>query len=294
MPAFRHLLAALVALTCPLLALAQSEHQPTRDQLEQLASTLKPQSGHIMLRDGLAQLSLPEGLRYLSPADAETVLVKIWGNPPHDDKPLGMLVPADFNPLGHNAWAVEIEYEEGGYVKDDDAGKINYTDLLKQMQDGIKEANEERVKQGYEPIELIGWATPPRYDAATHKMYWAKEVKFGNDSNHTLNYNIRILGRQGVLILNAIAGMDELATIEKETPQILSAVDFNQGHRYADFDSKTDKVATYGIAALVAGGVAAKLGLFKFLWVGLLAFKKFVVLGVIAAVAFVKKLFKRS
>ena len=74
-------------------------------------------------------------------------------------------------------------------------------------------------------------------------------------------------------------------------------VDFKEGSRYADFDPKTDKVAAYGIAALVAGGAlaaAAKLGLLKGLWVAILALKKFIVIGVIALVAFVKKFFKRG
>ncbi len=286
--------AALLVALLPIAARAQGgDHQPSREQLQQLAASLKPQQGHVTLGGGLAQLSLPENLRYLSPQDTATVLSRIWGNPPQDT--LGMIVPDGFNPLSSTAWAVEISYEEGGYVKDDDADKIDYSELLKQMQEGTREGNEERAKEGYAPIELIGWATPPRYDRDTHKLYWAKELKFGTDNDHTLNYSIRILGRQGVLVLNAIAGMDQLATIEKDTPQILSAVEFNQGHRYADFDSKTDRVATYGIAALVAGGVATKLGLFKTLWIGILAFKKFIVVGVIAAVAFVKRLLgKRS
>ena len=100
-----------------------------------------------------------------------------------------------------------------------------------------------------------------------------------------------------MLELNAVAGIDQLAEIDKQTPQILGMVDFREGNRYADFDPKVDKVATYGIAALVAGGVlagAAKLGLLKFLWVGLLAAKKFVIIGVLALVGFFKKMFKRG
>jgi uncharacterized membrane-anchored protein len=68
-------------------------------------------------------------------------------------------------------------------------------------------------------------------------------------------------------------------------------VDFQDGHRYADFTEKTDKVATYGLAALVAGGVGAKAGLFKGIWLGILAFKKFAIIGVIALGAFLKKFF---
>jgi uncharacterized membrane-anchored protein len=96
-----------------------------------------------------------------------------------------------------------------------------------------------------------------------------------------------------VLVLSAIAGMNQLPEIRKEAPEILALVDFNDGNRYADFDPKVDKVATYGLAALVAGGIAAKLGFFKLLWIGLLAAKKFIVIGIVAVSAWVRKLFKK-
>ncbi len=111
---------------------------------------------------------------------------------------------------------------------------------------------------------------------------------------NTLN-NLRILGRKGVLNLNAVASMSQLAAIEQNAPKILSAVDFNPGSRYADFKAKSgDKVATYGIAALVAGGAAAKAGLFKGLWLAILAGKKFIIIGVAAIAAWIRKLFGRT
>jgi len=144
-------------------------------------------------------------------------------------------------------------------------------------------------------MELIGWAEPPRYDSATHKLYWAKELKFGNATGNTLNYNIRMLGRRGVLVLNAVASMDQLSQIEQKTPEILSAIDFNPGNRYADFSAASgDKVATYGLAALVAGGVAAKLGLFKGLWVLILGAKKFIIIAALAVAAWFRKLFGKK
>jgi uncharacterized membrane-anchored protein len=179
-------------------------------------------------------------------------------------------------------------------VKDDDAGKIDYADLLKKMQAEAREGSKARVKEGYPSVELIGWAAPPRYDAAAHKLYWAKELKFGGEDSPTLNYNIRMLGRRGVLVLNAIAAMNQLPEIEQQTPTILTMVNFTEGHRYADFDASTDKVATYGLAALVAGGIATKLGFFKLLIAGLIAAKKFVIIGLIAGGAWLKKLFGRN
>jgi uncharacterized membrane-anchored protein len=166
--------------------------------------------------------------------------------------------------------------------------------VLKDMQKNSKENNERRVKEGYQPVELVGWATQPHYDAASHKIYWAKNLKFGEAKENTLNYFIRILGRTGVLELNAVARMSDLPKIEQVSPKILSAVDFQPGNRYADFNESTDKVATYGIAALVAGGVAAKTGLLKALWIGILAFKKLIVIAVIAIGAGIKKLVSRK
>lgn len=77
-------------------------------------------------------------------------------------------------------------------------------------------------------------------------------------------------------------------------PQVLAMTDFDAGQRYTDFDKSTDKLAAYGIGALVAGGIAAKAGLFAKLGVMLLALKKFIVLGIAAVAGLFKKLFRRK
>lgn len=291
------LFAGFLAATGPVRAQDDTNHLARLKQVMQLVKNLKYQQGTIDLRGGLATLTVPKEFNFLGPDDTETVLVKLWGNPPSDDKPLGLLIPAGMTPLSTNCWVVTIDYNEGGYVKDDDASKINYDDLLAKMRKGVAASNQERKKEGYPTVELLGWAAPPHYDAATHKLYWAKKLKFEGAEDDTLNYSIRMLGRKGVLELNAIASVDQFAEIDAQTPQILGMVDFKEGSRYADFDPKVDKVAKYGIATLVAGGalaLAAKAGFFKVILVALLAAKKFIIIGVIALVAFVKKFFKRN
>jgi len=244
----------------------------------------------VTLPGGLAKLSLSQAFRYLPPDGAGFVLTKLWGNPP-GNKTLGMIFPSGMSPAGKETWGIVITYSDDGYIKDSDADSINYDKLLKQMQQGAKAVNEERSKRGFAAVELVGWASRPRYDKQTHKMYWAKELKFADSVSNTLNYNIRVLGRGGVLNLNVVAGMDALSRIEASTPEIVGLVNFTQGNRYADFNHSTDKVAAYGLAALVAGGIADKAGLFKVILVALLAAKKFVIIGAIALVAMIKKLF---
>lgn len=289
----------LPAILLVLLALAatpfaqEPDKAALREKAQKLADGLNYQKGEITLKGGLAKIRVPEEFRYLDRKDADTVLSRLWGNPP-DSSTLGLIVPAKISVASQEAWAVIITYDEDGYVKDDEAEKMDYDKLIKQMREGTSEANKEREKAGYGSIELVGWATPPRYDKGTHKMYWAKELKFGDSPENTLNYNIRMLGRRGVLVLNAVAGMSQLRDIEAATPAVLAMVDFQEGHRYTDFNASTDKVATYGLAALVAGGLAAKAGLFKGLIVALLAAKKLVIVGFVAVAAWLKKVFGKK
>ena len=55
---------------------------------------------------------------------------------------------------------------------------------------------------------------------------------------HTLNYDVRVLGREGVLSMNAVAGMDLLEQIRSEMRPLIEVAEFNEGYRYAEFDSR--------------------------------------------------------
>ena len=268
---------------------AADEAQQFADSMAKLEAQLHYQQGRVTLRDGLARLDVPEGFRYIPPEETDLVLVHGWGNPP-GTKTLGMLFPADLSPFTPEGWGVVIQYDEDGFVPDDDAESIDYGELLGKMQQATEKENAKREGAGYQPVHLVGWAAHPHYDASSHKLYWAKELAFGDDTVHTLNYSIRVLGRRGVLVLNAVSTMDQLPAIERDMQSVLAFTEFNDGHRYADFNESTDRVAAYGLAALVAGGVAAKTGLLKTVIALLIAFKKLVAAAVVGALAGLKRL----
>ncbi|MBC8084452.1 MAG: DUF2167 domain-containing protein [Hymenobacter sp.] len=171
-----------------------------------------------------------------------------------------------------------IEYDPSGYVQDDDAADIDYDDLLKEMQDDTEEANAEREAAGFERIMLVGWASTPYYDAKLNVLHWAKELRFSGTSATTLNYNVRLLGRRGVLNLQAIGDMPQLPEIRSTIPAIIRSVEFAKGQQYTDFNPEIDEVAAYGIGGLVAGKVLAKVGAFA-----LIAKFGKVILAVVAA-----------
>ncbi|WP_028581555.1 DUF2167 domain-containing protein [Desulfogranum japonicum] len=275
---------------------AQSgETQPQEGTMtvEEFVASLNLQQGTIVLPGDVATLTVPESFYYLGPEDTERVLVQAWGNPDGSGT-LGMLFPVDTGVVDEGSWAVVISYEQDGYVSDEDADSIDYTALMQDMKKAVAEANKQRTEQGYEAVTLVGWAAEPFYDKTEHKLYWAKELAFGDDENHTLNYNIRVLGRKGVMVLNAVAGIAQLDNVSQEMPSIMSFTEFNPGYRYDEFNPTTDKKAAYGLAALVAGGVAAKAGLFGKLFAVLIALKKAIIPIIVGGGAMVARLFKKK
>lgn len=269
------------------------EEQAYLEEMQAIMEKLDPQTGEISVGGDLVTLSVPEEFYFLDAADAETVLVDMWGNPPGQGV-LGMLFPANVTPLDYESWAVTIKYSDDGHVSDDDAADIDYDDLLEDMQDAARDANPDRIDEGYEAIEIIGWAEPPHYVASSRKLYWAKEIQFGEMDETTLNYEIRALGRTGVLSMTFIAPTSQLDAINQSREAVLAMAEFNAGRRYEEFDSNIDKVAAYGVGALVAGKVAAKTGV---LAAALLLLKKvgiFILIGLGALGRKIKGLFSSN
>lgn len=258
--------------------------QEPKNNDELFEKTLNYQSGKIVLSEGDGTLNVPKGFKFLNAEQTQGILTNLWGNP-EDKTVLGSLVPDGKGVTHSDSWMFVINYQGDGFVKDDDANDIDYDDLLKTMKEDFLAENEERKKGGYPEIELIGWASKPYYDSNLKVLHWAKELKFGQDQANTLNYDLRILGRKGMYNISAVAGMSELAEVKASIPGILKSVEFNQGHKYLDFDADTDTVAAWTIGGLVAGKVLAKVGFFAIL----AKFGKIIVIGIIAAFAGLKK-----
>jgi uncharacterized membrane-anchored protein len=76
-----------------------------------------------------------------------------------------------------------------------------------------------------------------------------------------MNYNLRLLGRKGVLVLNAVGSPSQLAEVRQSIPGLIDGVSFAKGLQYSDFNPSMDEVAAYTIGGLIAGKVLAKVGL---------------------------------
>jgi uncharacterized membrane-anchored protein len=254
-----------------------SDYADYNDEGKAFLDKVEPVTGSVKLPNGVS-LALGDKFYFVNSDAARAILTEAWGNPP--DSVLaaaGMIFPAKVSPLSET-WGIQLRPDLIGYVNDEDAASIDYDDLLTSMKSDMQAENDERTKAGYDPITLVGWAQPPKYDAQNKRLYWAKELKFGTAEKNTLNYDIRFLNRQGVLVMSYIASMDQLSEVSNSLPDVLNAVSFEPGMRYSDFVPGADKVAAVGVGGLIAGKALAKAGL---LVVALAFLKKFAFLLIV-------------
>ncbi|MEO8236028.1 MAG: DUF2167 domain-containing protein [Flavobacterium sp.] len=251
---------------------------------EKIEKSLIYKTGKIEFPSGNATLNVPKGFKFLDAKQTQYVLKDLWGNP-EDTSILGSIVPEKKGVMNDGSWLFVINYQEDGYVKDDDAQDINYDDLLKEIQEDMRKENPERAKQGFETAELIGWASKPFYDEKLKVLHWAKEIKFGKSKDNTLNYDLRVLGRKGMYNISAVASMHELAEVKASIPNIINSIQFKEGNTYFNFDEDTDTVAAWTIGGLVAGKVLAKVGLFALI----AKFGKLILVAILGGFAAIKK-----
>jgi uncharacterized membrane-anchored protein len=276
--------AALLAVCAPLLGqdewMSEAEMEAAIREVE---AQLDFHTGRISIGAEIATLDLPEGYRYLTAGDARYVLEELWGNVP-DPEVLGLVVPAGQRvPVG---WVIVVSYQDVGYVEDDDAGSIDFDDLLREMQKEEKEQNPEFRRQGYLTGRTLGWAEWPHYDSVAHKLYWARRLRFEGDPEITVNYDVRILGRRGILLLVAVGYEDEMGSLRRGCQVVLEGTEFTAGNRYEDFQPGVDKIAVYGIGGLIAGKLLLKTSILKLL------VKPFIIVGALIA-AFLGRIFIR-
>ncbi|MHB2018875.1 MAG: DUF2167 domain-containing protein [Candidatus Xenobia bacterium] len=255
------------------------------------AQGVKPIPGPtvVTLGSNLATVNVPKGILYFNKDDTQTLLRK------SKNLVSGNEVGAFVSSSRDDHFAIVAEYEDEGHVKDDDAGKINADDLLKQLKDGNEDANADRKKQGYPELHVMSWADPPGYDAVRHQLHWAINVQ--GDRGKSVNYFVRALGRTGVLSFDLICDPSLLNPSKTHLDALMDKTAYLAGNRYEDF-KVGDHDSGKNLTGLILGGgalaVAAKLGLFAklgklLIWV-LLAFKKMIIVGVAAVGSFFAKL----
>jgi uncharacterized membrane-anchored protein len=259
------------------------------DQADNLPRERTLGPAQIPVRDQ-ATINLPDGYIFFPEKPAKQLMEKL-GNQVNKTL-VGLIVPER---LGD--WFVLVEYDPTGHISDEDATNWNADELLEQIRKNTESANAERHKSGIGELEIVGWAEKPKYDKATQRLIWsvaARTKGTTDDAKNIVNYKTLMLGREGIVSLNMVAPLSAIATEKSFATLLLSKVDFTNGRKYADFNAKTDHVAEYGLAALVAGVAVKKLGLIAVFTAFVLKFAKLIGVAALGGVAAFRRFFRRK
>lgn len=284
----------MAATTCTFTSVHAQGASSDPNEAERIAASKAAQAAQIVgpaeikLRDQ-AVLKLPAAYVWV-PEPAASRLMKALGNHP-DERELGLIFPKSDD----QNWMIVAEYEPAGYIKDDDAKNWDVDELLTSVQEGTAEANKDRKEHGFAELEIVGWIEKPIYQPNHHHLVWSIAAKHKGDTtgqSQSVNYNTYALGREGYISMDLITGNDTIAADKSHVQSVLGALAFTDGKRYADFNSSTDKVAAYGLAALVGGLAVKKLGLFAVAAAFFLKFAKVIALAAAGGFGVFTKFFK--
>jgi uncharacterized membrane-anchored protein len=257
------LILAAAVLGLSTMAFAQNaEQEKALQQLRALQWQRGPAAGHV---GTLATVAIPNQYVFLNEPETSKFL-QLMGNPPKSG--YYAFAPESLT------WFAVFHFNDTGYVKDDE--KIDPNALLESLKASDGPANEERRKLGMSQLVTEGWLVPPHYDVATKRLEWGVRLR-GDSGEQTINYTTRLLGRTGVMAATLVSSPERIGADMEVFRKDLARFAFVPGQTYAEYRSG-DKVAEYGLGALVLGGAAAaaaKTGLLKtlgkFIWLGVLA-----------------------
>lgn len=273
----RALLAALAIALVPLRSTAQDQQidPALKAKVEQFEHSIQagPTTGQL---GSVAKIEVPAGMGFTGKAGT-TKYLELTQNIPSGQE-VGFVAPDD------RSWFVVFEYDSSGHVKDDDKDALDADKLLDTIKEGTEEGNKERERRGYPTMEIVGWHKPPFYDPTTHNLTWS--IRGRSAGGDVINWSTRMLGRTGMMRVDLVADPANIDAAVPQFDELLKGFSYVQGQTYGEF-KPGDRIAEYGLAALVAGGagaLAVKTGLIAKFW-------KLIVGAFVAIGAFFKKLF---
>ncbi len=241
---------------------------------------------------GQATFHLPQGLGFIPTAESKALMASMGNHV--DDGFIGIIVPTTEESSG---WIIVASYNNAGFVKDDDAKDWKADELLSNIRTGTEEQNKTRAERGIPELDILGWVEKPIYDPAVHRLVWsiASRDKGQTDNDEqSVNYNTLALGREGYISMNMVADRNKIEELKPVAQAALAALQFDQGKRYADFNASTDKVAAYGLAAIIAGAAAKKLGFLAVIAAFVAKFAKVIWIAVAAGAGGLFSKFRRK
>ncbi|MDB5092589.1 MAG: hypothetical protein JWO85_690 [Candidatus Eremiobacteraeota bacterium] len=269
------------ALMLALPALAETEAEHAASAKAELAK-MHWAKGSLTLGGSHGTFTVPNGGKMLTGTEAQRADQLINGSSALDNAVEG------FAEIQRRA--LYVSYVGDGFVSTDDWKDVDADKLLKEIVDATDSGNEQRTKNGVSAVHVDGWVQKPTFDSVKKSVRWVTRAH--DDSGPIVNAVALQLGRNGYERFTLVSGGSDPRGDASLLARAVGDYRFDPGFRFSDY-VKGDKVAEYGIAALV--GTAAGATIAKTVGFGaiLLLIKKFFVLIVAALVGGVTWLRRR-
>ncbi|MFZ0749596.1 MAG: DUF2167 domain-containing protein, partial [Pyrinomonadaceae bacterium] len=206
----------------------------------------------------VAEVKVPADYVFAGANDTRTIMEA--NQNPVSGKEVGFVSPPE------REWFAVFEFDDVGYVRDDEKGELDAPALLQSIRAATETANQERQRRGWSIMTITGWEQPPRYNESTHNLEWA--IRGESDGATVINHNTRLLGRRGVIEVTLVTRPENFAESLAQFKSMLTGFGFTQGQTYGEF-RQGDRIAEYGLKGLIVGGgtaVLVKSGILKWLW----------------------------
>jgi uncharacterized membrane-anchored protein len=267
-------------------------------QDDQTLARFNFESGPLTGRLGtVAAIDVPQGCQFTEAQGAKNFL-EATENPPSGGE-VGLILCRG-GVADSSFWFVVFTFDESGYVKDDEKADLDAAKILTTIQKGTEAGNAERRQRGWEELIVTGWERAPYYDSLTHNLTWSTRLKGKESPTQSINHSVRLLGRKGVMHVDLVADPADMEVAVPAFDEMIGTYSYLTGNKYAEWQPG-DKVAKYGLTALIAGGAGAaalQLGLFGKMWKFILgvflALKKLILVVVAGIAAFFKRLFGKK
>ena len=162
-------------------------------------------------------------------------------------------IPGD-KKLKDNWGMIAIKVSDNGHIFDDKAENTDFSELL----NNIKKSNQENSTSTH---VILDWIREPIYNAKTHALSFSFNV-LDNSNNYQDIYQTFLLGRTGLITFIYAANTKDRYLREPFVNQIMNAIKYEAGHRYEDYESKTDNLSNIELSNLITGSsvVTKKIG----------------------------------
>lgn len=261
--------------------------------MRKFEASLDYKNGTVSISENRATLRLMDGYRFLDSRDAKKILLGLWGQPSPKNTD-GIILAPGIGPFSDDTWAFGLSFDATGHIIDIGDTGIDSEVIMAKLKNNLVNENRKRQNEDLQTIEILDWEIKPIYDKTHRCLYWAIKYSFSNEIQNEIIYNIKMLGRNGVLSISTQVREKLSDQLNNHMKNVIRFAEFNPGQEYDAFDGKKETPSESKLSDLITGAKAKEETLQEKITNGLASYRRFLILIIFASLYLITKHFRSS